>query len=65
MCGKCESLVQKVSIALGILGFILAVATRLTGLSPMGLGPRSFAAASGLLFLLSMAVGACKDHQHV
>ena len=67
MCGKCEPVMQKGGLGLGILNFVLAVVTRLSDLSPMGLGPRSFAAASALFLLLAIAVGGCNcscGHSH-
>ena len=67
MCGKCGSCVAKVgclSIGLGLLSGILAAVSRLTHFSPMTLGPRSFAGASVLFFLLSIAIHTCKAACH-
>lgn len=66
MCGKCGHIMGKAacaSIALGVLSAILAAVSRLTGFAPATLGPRSFAVASALLLLLSIAIHTCKACQ--
>jgi hypothetical protein len=50
-----------VSTLLGIVSMLLAVITRLSSWSPMHLGPRSFAAGSALLLLLSIALHTCQS----
>jgi len=65
MCGKCEHLMGKAALGLGVVFMLLAVAAKLAGWVPMGVGPKSFAGASALLYLLSIAANSCKaGHEH-
>ena len=50
-----------VSTLLGIVSMLLAVITKLTTWAPMHLGPRSFAAGTALLLLLSIALHTCQS----
>lgn len=61
MCGKCEPLMAKAGMGIGLLSIVLAVASRLAGFHPMGLGPRSFAAMAVVMLLLVIAVN---THHH-
>lgn len=45
---------------LGTLSFVLAVVSRAFGFTPMAIGPRSFAAAAFLLFMMSITIHLCK-----
>ena len=55
MMGK----VAHLSLCAGKLLVLLAAVSRLGHWSPMGLGPRSFAAGAALLLLLSIAIHVC------
>lgn len=74
MCGKCPVTMARIgcaSMALGVGSMLMAVVCRLSHWEPMMLGPRSFAAGSALLLLLSIAAHTCqsvcfaeKPHEH-
>lgn len=61
MCGKCEPYMGKAGTGLGVLSLLIAVVTRAAHLAPMGVGPKSFAAASALFLLLAIAAN---THRH-
>ena len=74
MCGKCPVTMARIgcaSMALGVGSMVLAAVSRLAHWTPMLLGPKSFAAFSALLLLLSIAAHTCqsvcfaeKPHEH-
>ena len=60
--GKCGNFAAKaacITKVLGAVSMLAAVVTRLCPMAPMHLGPRSFAALAGLLFLNSIAISSC------
>ena len=62
MCGACEPKMAKAGMCLGMLSTAVAVVTKLAGMAPMHVGPRAFAAAAALGFL--MAIAANTTHSH-
>lgn len=64
MCGKCEPLMAKGAIGVGLVSILLALASRLTGLAPMGLGPRSFEGMATCMLLLAIALNTLRTHEH-
>ncbi|MBI4677600.1 MAG: hypothetical protein HY748_08455 [Elusimicrobia bacterium] len=60
MCSKFAGVISHVGLSLGILSMLLAAVARLSCWAPLTLGPRSFAAASALMLLLSIAVNTYK-----
>lgn len=63
MCGKCEPMMAKAGVGIGVLCIVLAGVSRLASLSPMALGPKSFAAMAALMFLMAIAVNTSHKHE--
>jgi hypothetical protein len=61
MAGKCgtKGKIACGSGGLGVLFMLLAAVSKLAHFAPMGLGPRSFTAASALLLLVSINLHSC------
>ncbi len=62
MWGKYEPMLAKgacVSLGFGWLLLIVGVVAKLCRFAPMGSGPRSYAIAAGLMFLLTIAINSC------
>lgn len=64
MCGSCEPKMGKAGMGLGVLFMVLAAVSRLAHFYPASLGPRSFAAAAALMFLMAIAANTTHSHDH-
>jgi hypothetical protein len=62
-CAACPGMINVMACGSGMLGtlfLLLAGVSRVFGFTPMNVGPHSFAAASFLLFMMSITIHICK-----
>lgn len=63
MCGKCEHYLGKAGLGLGVVGTVLAVASKCCYFTVLGAGPKGFAAFAALMFLLAIAANTTHSHE--